>query len=78
MVLLAICEDPRDFYGHNLVDILYNHLTLFSEYLRNNKLAYAVIVLALCKSFENVDNKYLQELSTTPGKFAIGVGECEL
>jgi len=75
MALLAICEDPRHLYGHNLVDILYNHLRLSSEYFHNNKVAYSLILLALCKSFEHVDSKYMQELSTTPGEFSFGVGE---
>jgi hypothetical protein len=50
MALLSVCENPRDFYGYNLVDILDNHLVSSSAYLNNNKFAYALIVLALCNN----------------------------
>ena len=78
MALLSVCENPRDFYGHNLVDILDNHLVSSSAYLNTNKFAYALIVLALCKAGQPVDDKYLTEISTTPGVFTFGVGECDI
>jgi hypothetical protein len=78
MALLSVCENPRDFYGYNLVDILDNHLVSSSAYLNTNKFAYALIVLALCKAGQPVDDKYLTEISTTPVVFTFGVGECDI
>ena len=78
MALLSVCENPRDFYGYNLVDILDNHLVSSSAYLDNNKFAYASIVLALCKADQHVDDKYLTEISATPGVFTFGVGEYDV
>lgn len=76
--LLSVCENPRDFYKHNLVTVLDNHLVVSSSYLNNNKFAYALIVLALCKAKEPVDDQYLQEISTTPGNYTFGVDEAAM
>lgn len=78
MALLSLCENPRDFYHHNLVNILKNHLVVSSRYLKNNKFAYSLIILALCKAKEPVDDQYLQEISTTPGNYTFGVDEAAM
>jgi len=63
MALLSICNNPRGFYGHNLVDMLQSQLST-SEFHKNNTFEYALSVLGLCKATAVVDTTQIQALST--------------
>ncbi|CAC5412214.1 unnamed protein product [Mytilus coruscus] len=76
--ILATCQDPRNFYGHNLIDKMKNHLVVSSTYLMSNKFSYSLIVIALCKAGESVDVKHLDEISSTPGQYKFGVDEAAM
>ncbi|CAG2214686.1 GIF [Mytilus edulis] len=74
----ATCQDPRDFYDHDLIDKLKSHLTNSSSYLDSNKFAYSLILIALCKAGEPIDTHNLDAISTTPGYYTFGVDEASL
>ncbi|XP_063403288.1 transcobalamin-1-like [Mytilus trossulus] len=76
--ILATCQDPSQFYGHNLIDKMKNHLVVSSTYLMSNKFAYSLIVIALCKAGEYVDVKHLDDISSTPGQYKFGVDEASI
>jgi|JYMV01.1.fsa_nt_gi hypothetical protein len=72
--LTATCQNPSNFYGHNLIDKLQNHLNVSSDHFQHNKFAYALVVLALCNAKASVDAAYVQDISTSPGVYTFGVG----
>lgn len=74
----ATCQDPRDFYGHDLIDKLKNHLIVSSSYLDSNKFDYSLILIALCKAGEPIDTHNLNDISTTPGYYTFGVDEASV
>ncbi|CAG2248164.1 unnamed protein product [Mytilus edulis] len=76
--ILATCQNPKNFYGHNLIDKMKSHLVVSSTYFMSNKFAYSLIVIALCKAGEYVDVKHLDEISSTPGQYKFGVGEAAM
>ncbi|XP_052105420.1 transcobalamin-2-like [Mytilus californianus] len=76
--LTATCQDPRNFYGHNLIDKLQNHLNVSSQHFHSNKFAYALVVLALCNANSTVDAAYLKDISTSPGIYTFGVDEAAM
>ncbi|CAC5418768.1 unnamed protein product [Mytilus coruscus] len=76
--LTATCQDPKNFYGHNLIDKLQNHLNVSSQHFQSNKFAYALVVLALCNANATVDAAYLKDISTPNGNYRFGVDEAAM
>ncbi|XP_013412113.1 transcobalamin-2 [Lingula anatina] len=76
--LVATCQDPSDFYGHNLIDILSGHMDGFPKYYFNHNFAYSWAVLALCNAGLTVQEKYIQQLTKTPGNYTFGVDEAAM
>jgi hypothetical protein len=60
--LTATCQNPSNFYGHNLIDKLQNHLNVSSDHFQHSKFAYALVVLALCNNKASVDAAYVKDV----------------
>jgi len=66
--------DPRDFYGHNLLVILQQHLRNSKDAFLENKFALSLVVIVLCNNKEGVDNDFIEILTANPGEYKYGVG----
>lgn len=67
--LKATCQDPRNFYGHNLIEKLEVHVDNSTYYFQNNKFSLSLVVLAICESNEEVKEKYLNMLIQNSGSY---------
>ena len=61
--VIAFCQNPEDFYGHNLLPPLYAGFSLFKKNTRfNNYFKYSLAVIALCNAGRPVPEDVVQEL----------------
>ncbi|XP_013411968.1 transcobalamin-2-like [Lingula anatina] len=76
--LVATCQDPSDFYGHDLLTMLQGHMDGFPKHYFNHNFAYSWAVLALCNAGLTVQEKYIQQLTKSPGNYTFGIDEAAM
>ena len=61
--VISICKDPRNFTGHNLINLLLEGFPQFKTYESfNNYFGYSLAVIALCNSGEEIPDDVIREL----------------
>lgn len=76
--LQATCQDPRNFYGHDLIQKLEAHMDNYDEYFHANHFAFSWAVLALCNSNQVVKADYVSKLTKNPGTYTFGIDEASM
>lgn len=74
MGVIATCQNPRNFYGHNLVEKLKTHLIVNVQHFQSNNFALALSILALCIANAPVDTEFMRNISSPQygiGNFAM-------
>ncbi|XP_013396072.1 gastric intrinsic factor-like [Lingula anatina] len=75
--LVSTCQDPANFYDHNLIELLMNQMNNFPKYYFNQNFAYSWAVLALCNSGA-INETYYERLVDGAGNYTFGVDEAAI
>jgi len=68
------CQNPKDFYGHNLLTTLKQQLIESAKYFSQNRFALSWVAIALCNNNEMIDTVSYGVLTATPGQYKFHVG----
>ena len=61
--VIAICKDPKNFHGHNLIEPLLSGFYEFKNHPEfNNYFGYSLAVIALCNARHQVPDRVIREL----------------
>ncbi|XP_013388488.1 gastric intrinsic factor [Lingula anatina] len=75
--LVSTCQNPANFYDHNLIELLMNQMNNFPKYYFNHNFAYSWAVLALCNSGA-INETYYKRLLDGAGNYTFGVDEAAI
>lgn len=76
--LVATCQNPQDFYGHDLIQLLKKHMIGYPKHYFTQRFAYSWAILALCNANEYVKPDFLKELTSNAGTYEHGVDEAAM
>ena len=76
--LLVTYQNPRDFYGHDLVAALENHVVQKVPFVKHNIFAHSFAVISLYNAGVQIERRHVDRLiakQREDGSFVHGVGK---